>query len=144
MLPQLAADFLLVLALPLALVVAVVVRRQLLARGHGFDMAVRAHTQAPPGRGWSFGVARYAEDRLEWFRTFSLSPRPRRVFRQRTFEVRDHRELTPAETSVVPAGHLVVACRADGLDLDLSMTPPAMTGLLAWTEAAPPGHGLVA
>ena len=30
-----------------------------------------------PGRGWLLGLGRYSGDALEWFRIFSLSPRPR-------------------------------------------------------------------
>jgi hypothetical protein len=145
-LPALALLFtaLLLAALLVAIVTAVLVRRHLLGRGHGFDMAVRARRQAATGRGWSFGVARYEEDRLEWFRTFSLSPRPRRVFRRSAFQVVSQRPVTAAESVVVPPGHVVVACRHAGDEVDLSMTDPALTGLLAWTEAAPPGRERVA
>ena len=51
-------------------------RRWLDRRGGTFELSVRLR----PGhgtRGWVLGLGRYADDQLEWFRIFSLSPWPR-------------------------------------------------------------------
>ena len=35
---------------------------------------------ARAGRGWLLGLGRYSGETLEWFRIFSLSPRPKRAW----------------------------------------------------------------
>src|SRR5688572_11577462 len=61
---------------------ALVVRRRLLARHGGtFELSCRVRPQGA-GRGWLLGLGRYSGDDLEWFRIFSLSPRPKRVWRR--------------------------------------------------------------
>src|SRR5687767_5482443 len=59
---------------------ALVVRRRLLARHGGtFELSYRVRPERA-GRGWLLGLGRYSGDELEWFRVFSLSPRPKRVW----------------------------------------------------------------
>ena len=60
---------------------ALVVRRRLLSRHGGtFELSYRVRSEKA-GRGWLLGLGRYSGDDLEWFRIFSLSPRPKRVWR---------------------------------------------------------------
>ena len=41
------------------------------------------------------------------------------------------------------AGHVVIACSTSQGVVELALAHEALTGLLAWLEAAPPGrHGL--
>lgn len=143
MLETITLDVVLVAAVPLLLIAAILVRRRALVQ-RGFDMAVRLRARAGGTGGWSLGVARYEVERLEWFRTFSLWPRPRRVFQRQRLQVLSTRPLTRAERVVVPADHVVVACRDGDREVALSMSDGALTGLLAWIEASPPGRGLVA
>ncbi len=142
MLETITLDLVLVAAVPVLLVAGVLVRRRALVR-HGFDMGVRLRARRGGG-GWSLGVARYEAERLEWFRTFSLWPRPRRVFQRQSLQVLSTRPATRAESLLVPPGHIVAACRHHDRDVDLSLSDGALTGLLAWIEAAPPGRGLIA
>src|SRR4051812_39239724 len=52
-----------------------VVRRRVLSRHGGtFELSVRVRS-SQAGRGWVLGLGRYRDDRLEWFRIFSPSPR---------------------------------------------------------------------
>ena len=57
------------------------IRRRLLSRHGGtFELSYRVRSEKA-GRGWLLGLGRYSGDDLEWFRIFSLSPRPKRVWR---------------------------------------------------------------
>lgn len=120
----------------LAGVVAVTVRRRLLVRRLGaFDCSAR-HA----GRAWSLGVARYGSDRLEWFRVFSLSPRPRSTWERAGLILLGSREPEPAESAVLLPAAVVVECTIEGSPLLLAMSRDAYTGLSSWLEAAPPGQ----
>jgi hypothetical protein len=132
------------LALALILVaVYLIVRRRLLARSGGtFDLSVRV--PAPrPGRGWVLGVGRYNSDALEWFRIFSLSVRPARTYRRSRLEVGPRRSVQRVEEYALYDDAIVVECRYGGEPVELAMTEAALTGLLAWLEAAPPGRGML-
>ena len=62
--------------------IALIVRRRLLARNGGtFELSYRARS-SKVGRGWVLGIGRYSGESLEWFRIFSLSPRPKRVWQR--------------------------------------------------------------
>ena len=132
----------LVLVLVLLYGLALVVRRRWLARHGGtFEVSVRVRfTKA--GRGWLLGVGRYSGDALEWFRVFSLAPRPKRIFRRSELEYVGRRDPVGAEAYSLYSGHIVVACQTPGGTLEVAMSPQALTGFLAWLEAAPPGQRL--
>jgi len=132
------------LALALVLVaVYLVVRRRLLARyGGTFDLSVRVRSHRP-GRGWVLGVGRYNNDALEWFRIFSLSLRPAKTYRRNKLEVGQRRSAHGAEEYALYDDAIVVECRYADQAVELAMTESALTGLLAWLEAAPPGRGLL-
>ena len=56
-----------------------VVRRRVLSRHGGtFELSHRLRPDDEPGRGWLLGLGRYSGDELEWFRVFTLAPRPKR------------------------------------------------------------------
>ena len=138
-----ALDLLLV-----GLVVAVVVvaggllRRFSLQRGGGtIELSLRL--KAPGhGRGWVNGVGRFVGDELQWFRVFSLSPRPRRRYSRRDLKVLRTREPSGAEHRALLEGAVVMECRAAGRPVELAMSRSAVTGFLAWMEARPPGATL--
>ncbi|HET7387743.1 MAG TPA: DUF2550 domain-containing protein [Nocardioidaceae bacterium] len=136
-----AAGFLLLLVLAYGL--ALVVRRRWISRRGGtFEFSVRVRSSRA-GRGWLLGVGRYTGDDLEWFRIFSLSPRPRLSFRRDELAYVSSREPSSGvEAYSLYSGHIVVACRTASGPLDVAMSPEALTGFLAWLEAAPPGQRL--
>lgn len=129
----------------LVLLVAVAGRNRLLQRtGGAVEISLRA-TGRSPGRGWSNGVGRFRGDELEWFRMFSLSPRPRRRLSRRALEVTSRREPADVEQRALHAGAVVLSCldaRAGREPVELAMQRGAVTGFLAWLEAAPPGRNL--
>ncbi len=133
----------LILLLPVVFLFA---RRRWLSRSGGtFECSVRFSAAARAGaksssRGWTLGLGRYSGDDLEWFRIFSFSPRPRHVF-SRSMRVLGRRTPHGAEAFSLYAGHLVADIALDGeRRVELAMSERALTGFMAWTEAAPPGH----
>lgn len=92
------------------------------------------------GKGWVFGIARYSGDRIEWFRVFSYTPRPRRVLNRHDIEVVQRRLPVGHEELALLAGAVVLVCRHNGEPVELAMSEDALTGFLAWLEAAPPGQ----
>ncbi|MEU6443404.1 DUF2550 domain-containing protein [Streptomyces sp. NPDC047046] len=119
-------------------------RRRLIQRSGGtFDCSVRWN--APPrgdtsGKGWIYGVARYNGDRVAWFRVFSYSPRPRRLLERSEIEVTDRRLPEGEEELALLSDAVVLGCLHGGTRLELAMSEDALTGFLAWLEAAPPGQ----
>jgi hypothetical protein len=129
--------------------VCLVLRRRWISRDGGtFELSHRhldERSKPPVGRGWVLGVGRYSGDLLEFFRIFSLSPRPRRVLQRGYIRYDGPREPVGGESHSLYAGHVIIGCRsvawAGGRSesFELAMSPDALTGFLAWLEAAPPG-----
>ncbi|WP_030685153.1 DUF2550 domain-containing protein [Streptomyces sp. NRRL B-1347] len=122
-------------------------RRRLIQRSGGtFDCSLRWNApdaqEAPDtsGKGWGYGVARYNGDRIEWFRVFSYAPRPRRVLERSAIEVVDRRAPDGEEELALLSDAVVLGCVHRGVRLELAMSEDALTGFLAWLEAAPPGQ----
>ncbi|GAA5032229.1 DUF2550 domain-containing protein [Actinopolymorpha pittospori] len=128
------------LALVIFCLAGLAFRRRLLQRGGGtFDSSLRLHKQAS-GKGWSLGIARYSGDSVEWFRVFSFGFRPRRVFSRNALVVNSRRDPAANEALGLYAGHVVIECQQAGQGFELAMAEDALTGFLAWLEAAPPGR----
>ncbi len=131
------AGALLVLAVLYA--VALVLRRRFIARSGGnFELSHRVRNQRH-GRCWLLVVGRYSEERLEWFRIFSLSPRPKRSWVRDELTYVGRREPEGAEQVSLFPDHVVISCRSAHGDIELAMSPGTLTGFQAWLEARPPG-----
>lgn len=119
-------------------------RRRLIQRSGGtFDCSARwrpLRAGQSTGKGWIYGVSRYNGDRVEWFRVFSYGMRPRQTLERDRIQVRERREPQGDEELALLPGAMVLSCRHDGLDVELAMSEDALTGFLAWLEAAPPGQ----
>ena len=128
-----------VLVLVLLYGLALVVRRRLLSRHGGtFELSCRVRSERA-GRGWLLGLGRYSGDSLEWFRIFSLSPRPKKTWPRGTLDYTGRRDAEGSERMSLYPDHLVVQCESpDGL-LELAMAPSSLMGFQSWLEAAPPG-----
>lgn len=132
-----------VLAAVLALFVFGLRRRLIQRPGGTFDCSLRLPSAARPepgGKGWVYGVARYSGDRIEWFRVFSYAPRPRRVLERSEIEVVERRSPQGEEELALLSDAVVLVCTHRGTRLELAMSEDALTGFLAWLEAAPPGQ----
>ena len=136
----LCAAFLIISVLAAAGIAA---RRYLLERGGG---TVECGLRQGSGS-WRLGVASYQLDELCWFRVFAISMRPQATFPRRDLTVESRRLPTDAEATSLGPGMIVVKCRLSDpgtkdATVELAMEEAALTGLLAWLEAAPPGSHL--
>ena len=130
-----------ILLLVLCYAVALVVRGRLIPRKGGTFARSHGAGAAPTGRGWVLGVGRYSGESLEWFRIFSLSPRPRRTWRRTGLTYLGRRDPEGNEQMSLYADHVIVTCASDRGDIDLAMSPSSLVGFQSWLEAAPPGQG---
>lgn len=69
-----------------------------------------------------------------------LRPRPRKVLPRREIEVLGRRYPEGQEELALLSGSVVLRCLHQGAPLELAMSDDALTGFLAWLEAAPPGQ----
>ncbi len=140
---MLAAELVVALVLLAVLpLLAIAGRRRALQRRYGtIDLSLRMQRKGN-GRGWVLGVGRFDGDDLQWYRVFSLAPRPRRTLSRRSLEVRGRREPRGPETLALLAGAVVMECRDPAGTVELAMDAAAVTGFLAWLEARPPGATL--
>ena len=129
------AAFLIILVLA---AVGIAARRFLLERGGG---TVECGLRSPNGS-WRLGVASYQREELCWFGALGMSMRPDVVFPRRDLTVVSRRLPTDAEAASLGPGMIVVECRFGEDTVELAMGEAALTGLLAWLEAAPPGSHL--
>jgi len=127
-------------AVAVLLLAAVLVRQWALHRRGG---VVECSLRALPADGapgpWRLGVGRYKGDELHWHRAFEVRIRPRQVIHRRGLVVSNRRAPDPAEAVDLPPEAGIVEIRNGDQRLELAMNSAALTGFLAWLEAAPPG-----
>lgn len=127
--------------------VALATRRFLVERAGGtVECALRC--PAETGR-WRLGMLCYQRDEVYWFRALGVLLRPDQVFHRRTLSVVARRAARADEVAALGTDRVVVevatkpAADASGSPggehVELAMTDQALTGLLAWLEASPPG-----
>jgi len=133
------------LAVAAVSLVLLVSRRIRLLRAGGVHVALRTKI-SHGGRGWHLGVGRYHGDRFAWYRAFSLRSGPDRIISRDGLEIDTRREPEGPETYAMPAGSMVLRCRAGiaghSVEMEIAMGPDALTGFLSWLESAPPGSRL--
>ena len=118
---------------------ALVVRRRVITHHGGtFELSHRVRSRGD-GRGWVLGVGRYSGERLEWFRVFSLAPRPKRVWARESLSYDGSREPLGAEQMSLYPDHVVIRCQGADGEVELAMSPASLTGFQSWLEAKPPG-----
>ncbi|HMT87958.1 MAG TPA: DUF2550 domain-containing protein [Arachnia sp.] len=124
--------------LPLVLLYAR--RRWLTGKGGLFDCACLLREDLPGG-GWALGMARYVGEELEWYRSFSLSMRPKRRFRRGVVMYERRRPPEGLEQFTLYEDSSVVLVRdsATGAISALAMPTDSALGLMSWLESAPPG-----
>lgn len=87
------------------------------------------------------GRAQYATGRLVWWRTLSLAPRPAEVWKRSELVVVRSEPLGFEDQSGRPL--LRVRCRHGDVELELTMSAGAYSGLVSWLESAPRAVGRV-
>jgi Protein of unknown function (DUF2550) len=117
-----------------------VVRRRVLSRHGGtFELSLLVRPDLGPGRGWLLGLGRYSGEELEWFRIFTLAPRPKQTWSRNGLSYDRAREPEGVERTVLYPDHLVVDCVGPRGAVELAMSRESLTGFQAWLEARPPG-----
>lgn len=128
-----------VLLLALLYGVALILRRRTISRDGGtFELSCRQDSEHA-GRGWVLGLGRYSGDSLEWFRIFSISPRPKLVWQRGRLSYTGRRQPEGVEEMSLYDGHVVVSCLHAGQPVELAMSEASLTGFQSWLEAGPPG-----
>lgn len=117
----------------------IAIRRFLLERGGGtVECGLRKGTGP-----WRLGVVSYQQDELHWFNAFGITSRADEAFGRRDLAVVSRRDPDTAEEASLGPDRVIVECRlASGETVELALASSALTGLLAWLEAAPPGSHL--
>lgn len=110
-------------------------RRWLSRQTHAFDCSVRP----TPNAHWVLGVARYVGAELQWFRVFSLSWRPARVFQQGEWLAVGSRQPTAEETPLLYETREILQLKREGEDIEVAVAPAGAMGLRSWLESAAPG-----
>jgi uncharacterized protein DUF2550 len=124
---------------------SIALRRVMLERGGGtVDCGLRR--KAPDGSwlAWRLGVARYQRDELRWHLVFGVLLRPDVVLARRSLVIVTRRHPDAAEAVSLGGEAVIVECREgpQAQPVELAMSEDALTGFLAWLEAAPPGSHL--
>jgi hypothetical protein len=101
---------------------------------------------------WRLGLAAYQPDQLYWFSAFGVRLRPDEVFDRSSLNILGRRPAAQTEAVSIGAGTMVVECQTDfdgnrpvgpgatPRTVELAMSEEALTGFLAWLEAAPPTY----
>ncbi|MBC6458052.1 DUF2550 domain-containing protein [Actinomadura sp. HBU206391] len=88
---------------------------------------------------WRLGLGRYKGDELHWHRIFGFRKRPRQVIHRRGLVVSNRRRPEGDEVAALVPDADIIEVRDGELTVELAMSGAALTGFLAWLEAAPPG-----
>ena len=124
-------------------------RRVLLERGGGtVECGLRRPSADGSWAAWRLGVARYRHDQLSWHQILGVRMRPYEILARGSLTVVSRRRPEPQEVSSLGADTVIVRCTArtasgttSGAEpeqqVELAMGEAAMTGFLAWLEAAP-------
>jgi hypothetical protein len=133
------------LAVAALVILLFILRRYLLTRDLGsFDCSLRRETDREAGGGWMLGVARFEDDRLDWFRLFAAGLRPNRSFARTRLLIVNRRPPVGAEGYTLTPGSVIVQCSYGALLVEFAMSELAVNSFATWLESAPPGqHSLV-
>jgi hypothetical protein len=129
---------LVILILALASATGIAARRTLIERGGG---TVECGLRRVGDRRWRLGLAAYQPGELRWYPAFGLRLRPGEAFARHALTVVSRRPADPVEETSIGSGAVVVECDTGqaAARIELALSEDALTGFLAWLEAAPPG-----
>jgi len=129
---------LVILVIALAGATGIAARRTLIERGGG---TVECGLRRAGDRRWRLGLAAYQPGELRWYPAFGFRLRPRVAFARHELTVVSRRLADPVEETSIGSGTVVVECDTGqaAARIELALSEDALTGFLAWLEAAPPG-----
>lgn len=90
------------------------------------------------GHRWLYGIGRYQDGELRWYRAFGVGTKPSRVLRRGEVVVVTRRGRSVAERGSLPKNAVVVECRVDGETVAVAFGDSAFTGFVSWLESAAP------
>ena len=112
---------------------AVLARQRYMLRSTGaLPLAIRH------GGRWQYGIGRYQDGELRFYRALGLGTRPSRVLRRGHVEVLTRRGPSEGERRALPDTAVVVEARADGQPLAFAIGESAYTGFVSWLESSAP------
>lgn len=124
-----------VLALLVAVVVAVFLRRRQIARGKVLTLCGIRDSARPR---WRLGLVRMGSARLEWFSLNGFSRRPHHIWTRGGLELSAPVPLGDGEAiALLPEAVLVVGTYLE-VPFELAMRPEDYRALRIWLESAPP------
>lgn len=129
-----------VLAVMIGVLVLYLSRQRALTRRVA-SFSCTLHDADTPTNAWQPGIAQYGADRLLWWRTLSLAPRPARSWSRSELTLVERRPTGEADEEGRPL--LLVLCRHGSERFELMMSAPACSGLVSWLEAGPRPVGRV-
>jgi hypothetical protein len=107
-------------------------QRQMLRSTGALPMAMHR------GNRWIYGIGRYRDSELRFYRALGWGTRPTRVLRRGRVEVLNRRAPLPGESGVLPPTSVVVECSTDGERLSFAIGESAFTGFVSWLESSAP------
>lgn len=131
----------LVVVLGVLLIASLIARRRWITRDGAFDLSVNRRAEHS-AQGWMLGIGVYRNDRVEWFRTFSLWLRPRFVLPRGEVIIEGRRTPRSAEAYGLHEGDVIATVQGDVAIAQIALSPSALTALHAWLESSPPGRGV--
>jgi len=90
------------------------------------------------GNRWIYGIGRYQQGELRFYRALGWGTRPTRVLRRGRVQVLTRRAPMAGESGVLPPTSVVVECTADGEHLAFAIGESAFTGFVSWLESSAP------
>jgi hypothetical protein len=128
-----AVGFACLLLLVVLALVALVVRRRVIARGEPLAMvAVRR------GDGWKLSMTRFSTDSVQLFAVIGVGVRPRSVWRRGELELGAPAPLTRNKPIAI-IDPVQVECAVGAEKFLIAIAPGDYTALRSWSESAPPG-----
>jgi hypothetical protein len=139
------------LALVASTAAGLVLRRRVITRRGG---VVECFLRSRVTGRWQHGLAEYRSGELRWHRSLSLRVRPQCAFDRRGLVVTGSRSASSSDADWLGSGTMIVTCRprprpvpagrrnqwAPPDVIELAMSQGALTGYLAWLEAAPASY----
>ena len=123
----------------IALVAVIVVLALIIARQrHMLRTAGALPMALQRGNRWLYGIGRYQDDELRFYRALGWGTRPTRVLRRGKVDVIARRAPLESEAGVLPPTSVVVECRTDGETLNFAIGESAFTGFVSWLESSAP------
>lgn len=86
------------------------------------------------GEGWQHGIAQFGRDRLVWWRTVSLAPRPALAWSRAELVIVGRSPSGQAEDG---RPLVLLHCRHGIETVQMVIPEPAVAGLVSWLESAP-------